>query len=325
MYYLEFAGTDADDQLALLEAASVTAGLTQVAPGLATARAITTARMSELAFTRVCCRHLGTVDPSVDAATALMQDVPLELTGPVAVRAHRIREQSTADTAAIERAVGTVLTGRGCAIDLESPVHTLRVSCGTDRWMVGWVLTSREGGYGRRQPGRRPFFSPGSIDPIEARAAVNIAVGPTPGVMCDPLCGTGGFLIEAAAVGASIIGGDIRPEMVEGTRANIDAMSPTAPLGIYHGDASAIPLASRSVDAIVTDLPYGRQSPIAAATQGALVDAVLPELARIARRAVLICDRRIESPDGSLRLQAHLARRVHRSLTRHLHVFTTGR
>lgn len=193
---------------------------------------------------------------------------------------------------------------------------------------VGWlggVLTSREGGYGRRQPGRRPFFSPGSIDPIEARAAVNIAVGPTPGVMCDPLCGTGGFLIEAAAVGASIIGGDIRPEMVEGTRANIDAMSPTAPLGIYHGDASAIPLASRSVDAIVTDLPYGRQSPIAAATQGALVDAVLPELARIARRAVLICDRRIESPDGSLRLQAHLARRVHRSLTRHLHVFTTGR
>ena len=325
MYHLEFAGTDADDQLALLEAASVTAGLTQVAPGLATATAVTNARMAELAFTRVCCRHLGTVDPSVGAVTALMQDVPLELTGSVAVRAHRLREQSTADTAAIERAVGSVLTDRGCSVDLESPVHTLRVSCGADRWMVGWVLASREGGYGGRQPGRRPFFSPGSIDPIEARAAVNIAVGATPGVVCDPLCGTGGFLIEAAAVGASVIGGDIRPEMVEGTRANLRALSPRAPLGIYHGDASAIPLAQRSVDAVVTDLPYGRQSPIGAATQGALVDAILPELARITTRAVLICDRRIESPDGPLRLQAHLTRRVHRSLTRHLHVFTMGR
>ena len=325
MYYLEFAGTDADDPLALLEAASVTDGLTQVAPGLATATVITPARMSELAFTRVCCRHLGTVAPSIDAATALMQDVPLDLTGPVAVRAHRIREQSTADTASLERAVGTVLTDRGCAIDLESPVHTLRVSCGADWWMVGWVLASREAGYGRRQPGRRPFFSPGSIDPIEARAAVNIAVGATPGVVCDPLCGTGGFLIEAADIGASVIGGDIRSEMVAGARANLDAMAPMAPMGIYHGDARAIPLATRSVDAVVTDLPYGRQSPISAATQGALVDAVLSELARITPRTVLICDRRIESPDGPLRLQAHLTRRVHRSLTRHLHVFTAGR
>ncbi|MDR9412337.1 MAG: methyltransferase domain-containing protein [Haloquadratum sp.] len=325
MYHLEFAGTDADDPLALLEAAAVCTDLTRLAPGLASAASVVPERMSELAFTRVCCRHLGTVAPAVDAAVALVRERPIDRTGSVAVRAHRIREHSTADTAAIERAVGAVLTERGHTIDLDAPTHTLRVSCGADRWMLGWVIASRAGGYGSRQPARRPFFSPGSIDPIEARAAVNIAIGQRPGVVCDPLCGTGGFLIEAAAMGAQVIGGDIRPQMVAGAHENLTALAPVAPLGIYHGDASAIPLAGQSVDAVVTDVPYGRQSPIGAATQRALVAAVLPELARITSRVVLICDRRLEAPAGALGLQAHITRRVHRSLTRHLHLFTTAR
>ena len=325
MYHLEFAGTDADDPLAMLEAAAVCTDLTGVAPGLATAASVVPERMSELAFTRVCCRHIGSVAPSVDAAASLMRDAAVARTGSVAVRAHRIREHSTADTAAIERAVGTVLSDRGFRVDLDAPAHTLRVSCGADRWMLGWVIAAREGGYGRRQPARRPFFSPGSIDPIEARAAVNIAIGPTPGVVCDPLCGTGGFLIEAAAVGAPVVGGDIRPPMVAGAHENLRALAPSAPLGIYRGDAAAIPLATQSVDAVVTDLPYGRQSPIAATTQRALVTAVLPELARITRRMVIICDRRLDPPVGPLQLQAHITRRVHRSLTRHLHLFTADR
>ena len=325
MYHLEFAGTDADDPLAMLEATAVTGGLRQVAPGLATAASIVADRMSELAFTRVCCRHVGAVAPEVDAAVALMREARLAESGSVAVRAHRIREHSTADTAAIERAVGSVLTARGLTVDLDAPAHTLRVSCGADRWMLGWVVASREGGYGRRQPARRPFFSPGSIDPIEARAAVNIAMGATPGLLCDPLCGTGGFLIEAAGMGASVIGGDIRPQMVAGAHENLTALRSAAESGIYHGDATAIPLADQSVDAVVTDLPYGRQSPIAATTQRALVAAVLPELARITARVVIICDRRLEPPADTLQLQAHITRRVHRSLTRHLHLFTHDR
>jgi Predicted DNA modification methylase len=325
VYYLEFAGTDADDPLALLEATAVTTALTAVAPGLATAATIAPDRMPDLAFTRVCCRHIGTVAPSVEAAASLMREVTVDRTGSVAVRAHRIRDHSLADTAAIERTVGAVLTDRGFRVDLDAPAHILRVSCGADRWMLGWVVAAREGGYGRRQPSRRPFFSPGSIDPIEARAAVNIAIGPTPGVICDPLCGTGGFLIEAATVGASVIGGDIRPRMVAGASENLEAVGASAPSDIYQGDATAIPLATKSVDAVVTDLPYGRQSPIGASTQRALVTAALPELARITRRVVIICDRELDPPDDLLQLQAHITRRVHGSLTRHLHLFTSGR
>jgi tRNA (guanine10-N2)-dimethyltransferase len=109
------------------------------------------------------------------------------------------------------------------------------------------------------------MFSPVSMHPKVARALVNLARAPPGGLVYDPFCGTGGLLLEAGLVDARVLGSDIDPRMVKGTERNLDHFGVKTHT-VFACDVGDAPreLAARlpvpTVDAIVTDMPYGRSA-----------------------------------------------------------------
>ncbi|MEF8851356.1 MAG: methyltransferase domain-containing protein [Haloarculaceae archaeon] len=344
MYVLELAGQD--DAFAACEAGSAATGVEVVGAGLATARAVTD-RLDGLAFTRRASELLGTTDPSVESAAALLRASAVDRAGSVAVRAVDVRSTTGVDTQRAERELGDVLVDRGLRVDLDDPDHELRAlfagppesdgesgdhgdGGGSDSGdgdgsaggvcALGWLTHESERAFGDRKPSDRPFVQPGSMDPLLARALVNVA-GARPGAtLLDPMCGTGGLLLEGALVGARVVGVDAQSKMVAGTRRNLRAFAPDAPAAVCRGDATRLPLAADAADAAVVDVPYGRQSKIEADSLKTLVGDALAALHRVAPRAVVVGDRSwaVAARETGWAVERSFERRVHRSLVRHV-------
>jgi len=319
VYGLELAGED--DAFAAREAACAATAVERVAPGLATARGVDADRLRTLAYTHRASRLLGRCGASVDAARALVQAATVDRSGTVAVRARDVRGTAGVDTRRAERVLGSVLVDRGFAVDLDDPDHELRVLFAADTCLVGWLAAESVRDYGDRRPTDRPFFQPGSMAPLDARAFVNLA-GAGPGTtILDPMCGTGGTLIEAGLVGARVVGVDAQRKMVRGARENCRAYLD----GDHHllrGDATGLPLVDDAVDGVVFDAPYGRQSKIARHSLADLVAGALSEAIRVAPRAVVVADRSwTEAAErAGWTVADTFERRVHRSLTRYVHL-----
>ena len=113
---------------------------------------------------------------------------------------------------------------------------------------------------------KRPYKQvhlPGSLKPPVAAALV-MMVDVAPGLrLLDPCCGAGTILVEAALGGAAVLGGDSDPSAVAAARANVEAAGVSAE--IRQWDAQALPIASASMDRIVSNLPWGRQVAVDAA------------------------------------------------------------
>lgn len=66
----------------------------------------------------------------------------------------------------------------------------------------------------------------GLLPPKVARMMTNIAIGQTPdpeqGKLYDPFCGSGTVLMEARTLGLSVLGSDLDPEAITGTRTNLE-------------------------------------------------------------------------------------------------------
>jgi tRNA (guanine10-N2)-dimethyltransferase len=163
------------------------------------------------------------------------------------------------------------------------------------------------------------------MDPLLARALVNIA-GAGPGrTILDPMCGTGGLLAEASLVGARAIGLDAQAKMATGAIQNLQSISPDGDWGVVRGDAASPPIADDAVDAIVFDAPYERQSAVAGQSLAELVAETLAACRELAPRVVLVADRLWVDPARAAgwTVETILRRRVHRSLVRHIHVLTS--
>jgi tRNA (guanine10-N2)-dimethyltransferase len=154
--------------------------------------------------------------------------------------------------------------------------------------------------------------------PRLARALVNISQVQPGEILYDPFCGTGGILLEASLAGAGILGSDFDPSMVAGCRENLDGAD------LMLSDAASLPIMDGSIDAVVTDLPYGQSVRIRAATMHRLYDESLGEIRRVlapGRRAVVVTHTDIKDI-----AQDHFAnvdryeQRVHKSLTRRIMV-----
>ncbi|MFT4312296.1 MAG: TRM11 family SAM-dependent methyltransferase [Candidatus Woesearchaeota archaeon] len=107
-----------------------------------------------------------------------------------------------------------------------------------------------------RKPQLRIAKHPSSIDPRLARAMVNLA-GKKAHAIYDPFCGTGGILLEAFDCQLQTIGSDIDPHMIEKSQQNCKQFH--ANVTLFTGDALKQTTQS---DAIVTDLPYGKNTRI---------------------------------------------------------------
>jgi len=162
----------------------------------------------------------------------------------------------------IERYVGGKFHDAGSTFDLDNPKHKFGVildnSAGYVAW--GWMVGQGPGkhGWSAMRANKRPFFRPVSLEPRLARSAVNIAAGTKDGILIDPMCGTGGILIESALSGRETLGIDFDPVMVEGCRQNIDWAEVEAT--VVRGDATRFEFPD-NVAAVVVDPPYGRNSP----------------------------------------------------------------
>jgi tRNA (guanine10-N2)-dimethyltransferase len=315
VYVLELAGED--DPLAAAEAAAVLPGVERVAPGLALADGLGE-RAPDLAFTHRAGELLARSDAEVGAAADALRSAGLGRTGSVAVRARDVRASAGVDTRRAERALGQVLVDRGFTVDLEDPDHELRALFAGDVCLLGWLALETERGYGARRPTDRPFFQPGSMDPLLARALVNLALGAEGRRLLDPMCGTGGLLVEAELVGAGAVGVDAQSKMVRGARRNLHALTDGG-AALLRGDATRLPLRAGAVDAAAFDAPYGRQSKVVGDLD-ALVAGALAEARRVADRAVVVGDRPWVdvAADAGWTVADRFERRVHRSLTRHV-------
>lgn len=156
-----------------------------------------------------------------------------------------------------------------------------------------------------RQHDGRVAERPGALRPTVAAAMVRLA-GPPGGLLLDPCCGSGTILAEGRRRGWQVRGGDTDPGAVAVARNNV----PGATVAV--GDARTLPLAESTVDAVVSNLPFGRQFTVDEDMTG-WQRAVLGEAARVTRpggRVVLLAPRLRRAvvpatlrPAGSYRLR----------------------
>jgi len=315
VYVLELAGQD--DEFALYEAEHAASDVSGFATGLATARGLTD-RFEELAYTHRASELIGQTAPTVADARKLLSAASIDRTGSAAVRAVDVRSTTGIDTQQVERDLGDELVSRGFEIDLDEPDHELRALFSDVTCALGWLAAETTREFSQRKPTDRPFFQPGSMDPDLARALVNIAGARPDATVFDPMCGTGGILIEAGLVGADVVGMDVQEKMVTGSRENLDAALDGG-WSILRGDASSLPVVDDAVDAVVFDAPYGRQSKIEG-DLGTLIHDALREARRVAPRCVIVGDKPWSQTANRTgwQTEAAFSRQVHRSLTRYI-------
>ncbi|CCJ36751.1 putative methyltransferase [Methanoculleus bourgensis MS2] len=272
-----------------------------------------------LALTHVVMEYLGECEPSMEAFAALLADLAITTTKPFAGRVKKVQgSRMEAPQLDLERLIGSLITG---PVSLRRPVEEYRAVASEDRCYFGRVLFRIDrGGFDFRNPMRRPFFHPGVMMPRMARALVNLSLIQPGERVFDPFCGTGGILLEAREIGIRILGSDFDPAMVAGYRQNLPGSD------VMIADATAVPICDHTLDAVVTDLPYGQSVRIRAESMDDLYEGSLAEIRRIlrpGRRAVIVTHRDIT--DIAARhftvLQAH-EQRVHKSLTRRILVLS---
>ncbi len=101
---------------------------------------------------------------------------------------------------------------------------------------------------------KKPYSQSGTMDAYTSRLLVNLA-NPERTIL-DPFVGVGSILLEASWMGYNCIGGDIDNKMIEKTEYNLKYFNYECK--IIQEDISNLPIRENSIDAIVTDPPYGR-------------------------------------------------------------------
>jgi len=272
-----------------------------------------------LAMTHGVLEYLGECEPDLAAFESLLRDLALETRETFAGRAKKVHggsnERNPCSQKEFERMIGTMIAG---PVSLHSPTIEYRAILSEDRCYFGKVLfTFDRGSFDVRNPGKRDFFHPGVMMPRMARTLVNIAGVHVGDIMLDPFCGTGGILIEGDLLGARAIGSDFDPLMVLGSRTNC------AGSDLMLADATHLPINNHTVDAVVTDFPYGQSVCIKKSdTMDNLYGDALEEIQRVlktGKRAVVVTHRDISAiaAEYFTVLQRH-DQRVHKSLTRRI-------
>ncbi len=262
-------------------------------------------------------RYLGSCDLERLESASSELDLP---SGSVCVRARKVEGSfPEVNTHELARKVGKVLSQKH-DIDLTSPDLTVRVllSEKVHLFISEYDIDRKE--FDLRKVAERPFFSPISLHPRYARALINLTEAKRGDTVLDPFCGTGGIVLEAALMGMRAIGSDIDPEMVNGCRRNLEHFGVQAEVQV--ADVGDVPSLFGKVGSVATDPPYGR----AASTKKEDIDILYRRGIRAAAgvlspgsKAGIVLPREVMTNEMEL-LELH-RQRVHRSLTRHYHIF----
>ncbi|HOT91534.1 MAG TPA: N-6 DNA methylase [Anaerolineae bacterium] len=163
-----------------------------------------------------------------------------------------------------------------CRANVTAPQHRLLLVAQRHTFWLGEILAEAAQSYTPHTA--KPCHVSVSLEARVARALVNLVTPPARTLM-DPCCGTGSILLEASALGLTAYGADSNPRMVRMAQRNL----------LHFGYAPRVTLAdarewSQTADALVTDLPYGRQLASAEAT----IPAILAHMVHLAPLAVYV-------------------------------------
>ncbi len=272
-----------------------------------------------LAMTHHIIKVLGIDESGEKDILELVNSAPLDFEGTYSIRVRRIKEYSRINTESMEKQLGGIFYRKGFHADLEKPMIQFRVLLTNGKSIFGYIAASIDrSAYEARKPHYRPFFYPGVLMPRVARALVNIAKPKE--YMLDPFCGTGGILIEAGLLGIKVIGGDVQRKLLLGARTNLDYYDVN--YSLMYQDACRLALCNDSMDAVVTDPPYGRSAAIKAESIEHLLANSLKEIFRVLKkgRAVFVSERDIKelALEADFRILEVHEQRVHKSLTRRI-------
>jgi tRNA (guanine10-N2)-dimethyltransferase len=269
-----------------------------------------------ISLTRHIGRHLGSFHPD-DLSDFGGIRIP---EGTFSIRCKRFEGMIRGvDSQDLVRKLGNELS-RTNDVDLKDPDIEVRILMSD---MIHIFLSDRavdRETLENRKVSERPFFSPISLHPKYARALINLTGARKGDLVLDPFCGTGGIVIEAASMGMRAVASDFDPEMVAGTRENMDFF------GLELEDSDVLDVSDIGgrfcpVDVIATDPPYGRSTK----TGGENVDSIYAR-AMMSFGTVL-------KPNGTagvvlpheldpspLSMESLHVQRVHGSLSRYYHV-----
>ncbi len=207
------------------------------------------------------------------------------------------------------------------SVNLRNPgVRIAVVRAGGHNYVIAPAHSIRGSDFQGRDSKNRPYFHPTALNAREARLLVNLT-GVLPGErFLDPFCGTGSLLIEAAEVGAKVVGVDRDPRMVRGASDNLAFFGLSGE--VVEGDARYL---NGSYDAIATDVPYGRSSRVFANDlRGLYLDSFRSMYSALipGRFCVVVADRDLE---GLLSMAGfyvdHVSKwYVHSKMTRRVHL-----
>jgi putative methyltransferase (TIGR01177 family) len=172
------------------------------------------------------------------------------------------------------------LRGVDATVDLNSPDYEVTLVRGETEFLAVTSPGTMKQEWSARRPRKRTYFHPSAIFPKLSRALVNMTRCKQGDVFVDPFAGTGSIPIEAFIVGASVVAMDQAQQMVRGALANMKQFGQDW-LGVLRVDSTTRPLTR--VDAIATDIPYGRASSTRGRKPGEILDLLLPSLTEVVR------------------------------------------
>lgn len=170
------------------------------------------------------------------------------------------------------------LKGLRVTVDLRNPEYEVTLARGESDYVAVTAPGAMRQGWSKRRPRTRPFFHPSAIFPKLARALVNLSRCREGSIFLDPFSGTGSIPLEATLIGANVVAMDMAERMVKGGKQNMRHFGQQW-MGTIRADSTSPPL--MRVDAIATDIPYGRASSTKGRRPKDLMDSVLGQLAQV--------------------------------------------
>ncbi len=157
----------------------------------------------------------------------------------------------------LQKAVESAIIARcGWTIDRQNPILEVRIDLKEDEALLGLRITDEA----MRQRSYKVVHLPASLKPTVAYCMALLSEPSPADVFVDPMCGAGTIVIERAMAGAysRILGGDVEETVVRAARDNADASRKSIDLALW--DISNMPLQDDSVDKVVCNLPFGKQT-----------------------------------------------------------------
>jgi tRNA (guanine10-N2)-dimethyltransferase len=162
---------------------------------------------------------------------------------------------------------------------------------------------------------KRPYFHPVALESKLCRTMINLAMVMEDNMILDPFCGTGSVMLEANNMKINAIGCDLSSKMCRGALTNLRNSNSL----LINCDALSLPLNMNNVDAIVTDLPYGRAASALKRRPKELLNEFLDVIKEMkGKRCCVMCRKGDEEEFPNIVEQYDIYE--HRSLTRKLMV-----